>query len=380
MTKVVIVGAGIGGLCAAIGLRQAGCEVEVYERASEVEVVGAGLSLWSNAIKGLRDLGIEPEALEGARIQQGEILDWRGQVLSTMPAGVIERRQGAPTIATHRARLQKALLACLPAEVVHLGLSFTHFQQDEQGVTAFFADGQAAHGDVLVGADGIHSAVRKQLFPQVSLRYAGYTAWRGVLDPAEEIPLAQTSESWGRGARFGIVPIGAGQVYWFATANQPEGRLLAQAERQAFLREHFRGWHAPVEALIEATPEAQILQNDVYDFLPMIRWGQGRVTLLGDAAHATTPNLGQGACQAIESAVWLARCIMTQDGPLEEKLLRYERDRQPRTAWITNTSYQLGSVSQWQNRLACALRDRIVRLTPQRVTLGQFEKATDYLK
>src|SRR5262249_48152410 len=152
--------------------------------------------------------------------------------------------------------------------------------------------------------------VRKQLLGDMPLRYSGYTAWRGVAPYTLEQQGA--SESWGYGARFGLVPLAQGRTYWFATANTPEGGEERPGERKTEVRERVRGWHAPIEAVIESTQEDVLLRNDIFDRPPVTRWSEGRVTLLGDAAHPMTPNLGQGACQAIEDAVILASLLQNR--------------------------------------------------------------------
>ena len=312
--KCILIGGGIGGLCAAIALRARGFKVELYEQAPEIHEVGAGLTLWANAIKALRRLGVAAEVIAGgARQVNGAILDWHGQRLSKTSPSAIEAEFGAPTIAIHRALLHRILLDHVPAGSVHLNKKLTHFIQDAASVTAHFADGNTAVGDVLIGTDGIHSAVRRQLFPEARLRYAGYTAWRAVVETAEQAAIGFTSESWGIGRRFGVVRISPQQVYWFATENVPAQQKFASLdEMKTHLQAQFRGWHVPVELLINMTPAEAILHNDILDIAPSKRWSQGRVTLLGDSIHPTTPNLGQGACQAIESAVVLARCLNEQ--------------------------------------------------------------------
>jgi len=377
--KCVVIGGGIGGLCAAIALRARGFEVALYEQAAEIHEVGAGLTLWANAIKALRRLDVaDAVTAAGARQVKGAILDWHGQRLSKTDPEAIEAEFGAPTIAIHRAVLHRILLAQLPTDIVHLNKKLEHISQDATRVTAHFADGSTAVGDVLIGADGIHSAVRGAVFPEVKLRYAGYTAWRGVVETTEQAAIGFTSESWGPGRRFGVVRISPQQVYWFATENAPpQQKFNSPAEIKTHLRALFQGWHAPVEMLIEATPAEAILHNDIMDTPPSKHWSQGRVTLLGDAIHATTPNLGQGACQAIESAVVLARCLSEQTN-VAAAFRAYETERQPRTAWITTTSWQIGSAGQISNPLLCALRNAAVRLTPASVMVANLAKAAGY--
>lgn len=374
----IIIGGGIGGLSAGIALRRVGIQVKIYEQAPVLGNIGAGITLWPNAMKVLRKLGVASEIIKtGARLQYGKICTDRGATLSEMRSGELEERFGEPVVAIHRADLHRVLLSSLPEEVIRLDSVCSGFEQLKDGVTVHFADGQSERADLLIGADGIHSAIRKQLFPEVQLRYSGYTAWRGVVETDEDKSAGVTSESWGKGARFGRVPIGNNRVYWYATANMPEGRILAVSDRKEFLKQRFRGWHSPVEQLIEATPADAILHNDIHDFEPLEQWSRGRVTLLGDAAHATTPNMGQGACMAIESAVVLARCLSQKASP-EESLRQYESERKPRTAWITRESRKIGRLGQLENPLARALRNLLVRLTPPVVLKKRLETVSGY--
>jgi 2-polyprenyl-6-methoxyphenol hydroxylase-like FAD-dependent oxidoreductase len=378
VSRAIIVGGGIGGLCAAIALRQMGMQVTVYEQAGVLAEVGAGITLWPNAIRVLRKLGLAGEVIgAGAKIEHGEYRTAAGQTLTQARPGELEQLYGEPVIGIHRAALHEVLRAALPAETIQLGAMCIGFEQDETGVTVRFEAGRTDQAGLLIGADGIHSLIRRHLFPQVELRYAGYTAWRGVAALAEEVTLGVTFESWGCGLRFGMVRLDEARVYWFATANMPAGRGFTPAESKAFLRQRFKGWHRPIERLIEATPAEAILHNDIYDFKPIPDWSRGRVTLLGDAAHATTPNMGQGACMAIESSLVLARCLVRESN-LAAALNRYEAERRPRTAEITNQSWQIGRIGQLENRLGCAVRNFVIRVTPDSVMKKRLEKVVGY--
>jgi FAD-dependent urate hydroxylase len=376
LKRVIVIGGGIGGLSTAIGLHRAGITVSVFERSPVFSVVGAGLTLWANAIKALRKLGIDEDSLGGARFQTSEIRSSGGSRLHYSDMKQLEKKLGAPSIAIHRADLHRVLLAALPPDVLQ-SRKCVGFEQNTKGVTVFFSDNSVEQADLLIGADGIHSAVRKVLFPNVRLQYAGYTAWRGVVALRGAVQPDRTSETWGRGSRFGIVPIGNKQTYWFATANVPSGRKMTAAEHKHELLARFENWHSPIGALIEATPAEDILNNDILDFDPLPRWTQGRVTLLGDAAHATTPNLGQGACQAIESSVSLSRALV-EESSLPTALQRYENERRVRTAWVTTTSRRLGQVGQMDKPLLCMLRNLGLRFTPNSVVEKQILQAAGY--
>jgi 2-polyprenyl-6-methoxyphenol hydroxylase-like FAD-dependent oxidoreductase len=292
-------------------------------------------------------------------------------MLTTSRPGLLDRD---PIVAIHRADLHAVLLSVLPKDAVRKDAELVGFDHTRSDVRALFSDGSEARGDLLIGADGIRSVVRQKLFPEATLRYAGYAAWRGVVSTNDPVELGTSSESWGRGARFGIVPIGGNRIYWFATGNVPAGLEQTPEQRKAFLLERFRGWHAPVERLIDRTPAGEILLNDICDLAPMASWSRGRAVLLGDAAHPTTPNMGQGACMAIESSVVLEKCL-TSERALSAALAAYERQRMPRTRWVTEQSATIGRLGQIEGALACRLRDLVLRLTPARITEKTIRQA-----
>lgn len=363
MPRAVVVGAGIGGLTAAIALKQTGWDVEVYERAAELREVGAGITLWTNAVRVLRQLGVG-EAIEGmaAPIRLSEARSWRGRLLMRTDFSYLNEKLGAPTIGIHRADLQARLADHLGRDLIHFGTTCVAYMTDEKGANALFAEGDDVRGQILVGADGIKSLVRNQLLGPEPLRYAGYTAWRGVgLIDRPEVPLGVTVLAMGRGSQVGMLPIGGGRTYWFATANVPAGGEDAAGGHKAELLRRFGDWYPAIPAVIDATPESAILRNDIVDRPPVRRWTDGRVVLLGDAAHPTTPNMGQGACMAIESALVLAKCLRAAETP-EAGLSAYEQARFDRTAMITNQSWKLGKVFAYENPLACWFRDRLFGL------------------
>ncbi len=376
--RALIVGGGIGGLCAAIALRRVGVESVVYEQSPGFDRAGAGLVLWPNAIKALRQLGLVDAVIKaGARIEALEIRHSSGKILSRWQLDGFERRFGAPAVPIHRAALHEILLAALPSEVLVAGARCIDLVEHPDGAAAVFANGQTAGANLIVGADGIHSLLRQRLFPKTGLRYAGYTAWRGVVATQKESLPARTCETWGQSMRFGVVRIDKERVYWFATANGPAGETQTGAERREFLRRRFRNWHEPIRSLIDSTPAGEILRNDIFDLKPLDRWGTDRLILLGDAAHATTPNMGQGACMAIESSIALARCLSEEES-LAIALRRYEMKRMARTAWVTRRSRRIGRVGQAESPLTCCLRDCVVRLTPSAAVEKMLEKVFNY--
>ncbi len=371
--RAIIIGGGIGGLCAAIALEQKGIEVAAFERAPELQEVGAGLSLSVNAIKALDKIGMK-DALRQLSIPQtsGGIRNQQGQILSLAQRRNNDNNEAETLILmVHRAELLDALLQKLGAETVTLNAECTGFAQDESGVIARFADGSEAHGSFLVGADGIHSVIRAAIFGKEKPRYSGYTAWRAVVEFDHPFLQQGTSETWGRGARFGIVPMSQKRVYWFATNNAPEGVIDSPTQRKQELLKLFGGWHTPIAALIDATPESAILRNDIVDREPLRNWTKGRVTLLGDAAHPMTPNLGQGACQAIEDAVVLADCISINPN-VEAALKAYEARRLERTSRVVEQSHRIGKMVQNANPVVCTLRNAVMRVMPASMQMKQL--------
>jgi 2-polyprenyl-6-methoxyphenol hydroxylase-like FAD-dependent oxidoreductase len=359
MPRAVVVGGGIGGLTAGIALRRVGWDVSVYERAAELREVGAGITLWTNAVKVLRALGVGPAVEAVAHpIARSEVRSWRGRLINTIDFAAMSGRLGVPTVGVHRADLQATLADALGREHLRLGAEFVGYEQDAGGVTARFADGSAERGDVLIGADGLRSAVRRQMLGDGPPRYAGYTAWRGVgMIDRPEVSLGVTVLAMGRGSQAGLLPIGKGRTYWFATANVPPGGD-GPGDHRADLLRRFGDWWPAIPAAVEATPAGAVIRNDIVDRPPVRRWADGRVALLGDAAHPTTPNMGQGACQAIESAAVLARHL-TDAADIPAALAAYAESRFARTAMITNRSWTLGKVFALESGWACWLRDRL---------------------
>ena len=361
--RAVIVGGGIGGLTAAIALRRAGVDATVYERAPELREVGAGIGLWANALHVFRRLGLAADVFRlGAGPLGGGIRTRGGRWLTRQPATVLEGRWAEPTIAVMRADLQALLLGALPPDAVRLDAHAVSVRQANDGVTVRFENGQEATGDVVVGADGLRSVVRTQLFDPRPPRYRGYTAWRGVTRPGAVADVDQASEFWGRGERFGLLPVRDRRVAWYASANAPEGSIDAFGPMAA-LRERFDRWTAPVPAVLAATPEATIAKNDVYDRRPTRRWVVGRAVLLGDAAHPMTPDLGQGGCQAIVDAWALADSLSTAHD-IAGALRDYQRRRWRAASVATLVARSLGQVGQWEHPVACWARAGVLRATP----------------
>lgn len=357
--KIVIVGGGIGGLAAAVGLSGAGHNVAVLEQADSFREVGSGLSVWPNAVRAMEALGLGKQLRERSRPARGPVIrDTRGRRLARTDVGELERRFG-PLLMVHRADLLEVLRSAVPDGVLHPGAR----------VTSVSAEGTVTHSggvdraELVIGADGIGSIVRTTVWPRAPRpRHAGYSAYRMITRP---IDIADEGEAWGRGERFGYAPLPNGRVYCFAAITEPRGIAGAPVEE---LRQRFAGWHAPVPDLLDAVPADAVLHHDLFDLPRLATFVSGRVALLGDAAHAMTPNLGQGAGQALEDAVTLAASLTTHRS-LPAALARYDEQRRHRTQSIATRSRRIGAVAQWHAAPLAAVRDRLLRLTPDRSVL-----------
>jgi 2-polyprenyl-6-methoxyphenol hydroxylase-like FAD-dependent oxidoreductase len=365
---VLIAGGGIGGLTLGVALRRAGIAFRIFERAPAMLKVGAGISMQSNAMLAFRTLGIDSQvAAAGQQINAGGILTPQNETLNSMMVREVSEMAGAPMITIHRGLLQDVLHQAVGDDCLTLGAKVEGYRDGPDGVFVKLADGTEVRGDLLVAADGLRSAVRAQMLQEPAPRYSGYTSWRGVCEVSDGVRPDYTSESWGPGIRFGVVPIGNGQTYWFATANAPE-HGVDQPDARTELLKRFAGWHAPIPQLIQNTPNSAILRTDIHDRRPIQQWSKGRVVLLGDAAHPMTPNMGQGGCQAVEDAVVLARCLAVE-AELPAALGRYQALRVKRANEFVTRSYRIGQIGQWTNPAACWVRGKLLKATaPTQVT------------
>jgi 2-polyprenyl-6-methoxyphenol hydroxylase-like FAD-dependent oxidoreductase len=373
--NIGIVGGGIGGIAAAVALRQSGIDVVVYEKAAQLCEVGAGMMLWPNATRVLREMGL----LESVLARSGQNTHFLvrascGKILMNIALGQFD----VPAVCTRRTDLLSVLLAELPPECVRLGCELQDLEQSEGKVRLYFKGGLVKEHDAVIGADGIRSRVRSKLFGASDPIYRGYTVWRGLAQyDGDAVPAGCNSETWGAGKRFGILNTGHRRFTWYATSNVPPHHLDAACGRKRELQQMFDGWHEPIANFIDATDESGMLKNRACDFAALRCWGRGMVTLLGDAAHSCTPNLGQGGCMALEDALVLAKCV-NREPCLRTALRQYESLRYQRTRSIQKRSRLIGRIGQWQNPLFVTGRHVVTSLLSPRLIEHNLRRVYAY--
>lgn len=354
--KFAVIGAGIGGLTAAGLLCQTGHDVYVYEKRNNLDQVGAGVGIGSNVLKALKQYkmayAIEQE---GQSLRKIEIKSDLDEFLNAL----MMNQDDNLNVTIHRNVLHEILKTHVPKERILLNHKLTEFKQTPDSVRLYFENGVEEQFDLVIAADGIHSVVRTNIYPKSTPKYAGYTCFRGVVNEKLNLEQDEALEYWGHKGRFGIVPLKDNELYWFCTMNAKENDLQFKSFEKPHLQAYFNQFPNEVRKVLDAQEETGILQHDMYDLVPLKSFVSGRVVLLGDAAHATTPNMGQGAGQAIEDAVTLTNLISDRD--IESALTRYDKIRTKHTKKVILKSRKIGKSAQTSSTLKIKIRNKMLK-------------------
>lgn len=363
--NIAIIGGGIGGLATAAGLHKIGIHAHVYEQATTFKPLGAGIGIGSNAMLALVELGVADDIIaSGMPLHEQRFLNHKLEVMNTIDFSLLKKKFGEETIAIQRAHLHEALLESIDPAYVHFDKKVTQFTQNEDSVTVTFHNNDEQTFDYVIAADGIHSIFRQTLLPKSKPRYANYTCWRGITKNNGDVPLHVSSEAWSTRGRFGWAPLQNGDIYWFACVNAPAKDAYYNSLNKDGVASLFSHFSKTTERLIRETKDPYFLHHDLYDIKPLKSFVHGRVVLLGDAAHATTPNMGQGAGQAIEDAYELMRAL-DEERTIASAFARYNKRRLKKTSKVITLSRQIGWAAQWDNPLLVGMRDFIFPFIPK---------------
>lgn len=361
--KVIIIGAGMGGLTAAIALRQAGYTIEVYDRVREMRPAGAAISLWSNGVKVLNRLGLgKAIASVGGQMDRMAYYSHTGEQLTDFSLQPLIDQVGQRPYPVARTDLQALLLDAVGVENVQLNSKCIAVEQDADSVTAIFEDGRNATGDLLVAADGTHSMLRSYVLGEaIERRYLGYVNWNGLVPISEDLA---PQHSWvlyvGEHKRASLMPVGGDRFYFFLDVPLPKGTVSDPTTYREELTSFFKGWAAPVQTLIQRLDPLTTNRVEIHDIAPLSTLVRGRVALLGDAGHGTAPDLGQGGCQAMEDGWVLTNYLKTTTLSVEDALKRYESARLDRVADIITRARKRSDIThgkdpdktqEWYNAL-----------------------------
>ncbi|EPG41810.1 FAD-dependent urate hydroxylase HpxO [Acinetobacter baumannii] len=332
--NVVIIGAGMGGLTTGIALKKFGHQVRIFEQTEKILPVGAAISLWSNGVKCLNYLGLTDKIAKlGGQMDDLAYVDGlTGDVMTQFSLRPLIEEVGQRPYPVARADLQNMLMDEFGRDQIYLGKKMVSLEDKADYVEVHFADGSSTQADLLIGADGTHSLTRTYVLgQQVQRRYAGYVNWNGLVEISEDLAPAQQWTTYvGEGKRASLMPVADGKFYFFLDVPLPAGLENNRHEYKKLLKQYFVDWCQPVQQLIERLDPQKTNRVEIHDIEPFTQFYKGRVVILGDAAHSTTPDIGQGGCQAMEDAIYLARSLQINTLGLEDALRRYQNKRNER--------------------------------------------------
>lgn len=366
-----IIGGGIGGLTLAISLKQHGYDIRVFERTQTIKPIGAGIILASNAMQVFDKLGLKQTIIDqGNSISSINITQENLEPLSKVDLSSFEKKFGVKNTAIHRGSLQQILSKQIDSNSIFLNHELSSISKTKEGNLLEFKNGKKIKSTITIGADGIHSVIRSKLFKKTEIRMANQTCWRGVADfklPAES--QHELNEAWGKTGRFGFVQIAPCKVYWYALKTGNKIKFNGSNDVEDF--KDFKDFNPLVLEIIKATDPEKIHTAEISDFKPIKQWYNDNVCLIGDAAHAATPNMGQGACQAIEDAFVLSKSIA--ENPISVAFQAFQKIRMTKALQVVNTSWRIGKISHWKNTIAIQFRNGLIKLALSSINKKQLE-------
>lgn len=364
--KIAIIGAGIAGLTAAIMLEQQGYQTAIFEASPAVRGIGAGLGLASNGIKAFNYLGLDKEVMAISNPLTGfTINDAQRKSIFSIDTDRIKRHFKADNYAVDRGNLHQLLSKKIVPSKIHPLKKLTHLESKSDHVIVRFSDKTEEWFHFVIGADGVHSQVRQNLIPESIPRYTGYWCWRGIVNHSLKNP-HQTEAVWAKKGRFGYTPLSKNKVYWFSCINAPKKSNIPQYELPE-LKENFKNYYPLVSHLLDKSHNDQLIRGPILDIDPITQYHFNRVLLIGDAAHAATPNMGQGACLAIEDVAVL-QDELQQGHTLQKASKNFESRRLNRTHYIMKNSRKAGKIAQIENGFINTFRNSLFRILPDSIT------------
>ena len=363
--KIAVVGAGIGGLTVAALLQEHGHEVKVFEKNQELSEVGAGIGIGGNVIDKLHNHDLA-KGIKNA----GQIIDTLAIADNSCTAlSKIKLKRNTINLTLERQSLLETIQSYVQSSSIYTGYQVLSIENEANKVTVHFEKHEAETFDLCIGADGLHSSVRASVAPNTKVNYQGYTVFRGLVNDVQLKDANTATEYWSKQGRVGIVPLLNNKVYWFIAINAKIHNTEYQTYGKPHLQARFNNFPNEVREVLDKQSETGILLHNIYDLKPLKTFVYNRTVLLGDAAHATTPNLGQGAGQAMEDAIVLANCLETYD--FDQALERYDKLRVKHTKKIIKKSRKIGKVAQSTQRLFIKVRNAIAKRIPNSLLARQ---------
>lgn len=366
-----IIGAGIGGLTTAIALEQKGIQTRIFEQAESIKPVGAGIILANNAMQVFEKLGLRKEIEKyGNPISSMKITKTNLELLSKVDLSYFEKQYKVKNIAIHRGVLQQILVDRLNPSTLNLNHKLSKVIENKYGLSLEFENGKKIKSSTLLGADGINSIIRKNLFHNNTIRNANQICWRGITEyTLPQKYQNELNEAWGKSERFGFVQIAKNSVYWYALKSFKKNKEEFNVNK---IEDYFYSYNFVIKEIISSTKKEQINTTEISDVKPMHNWYKNNVCLIGDSAHAMTPNMGQGACQAIEDAFILAECLNTYN--INKAFKEFQRLRIAKAHHVTKASWIIGKIAHIQNPILRGIRNHAIRLIPASINRKQSEK------